>query len=218
MGGRPEAAVVWGAAFGGRGGLPRGLGAFSLSARPFSLVFPRKARSFRRRLRVFQANYRRLNGDEPVALSSQSSPFRRLLPAPWPAPAGRPFFFRLYARRGFCPPAWGAAPGPGRPKFAASPCESPRPGSLRRFATRKFPAPTSPLRPGKVRRFAVRKSHQTTRLSASPLRPGEVPPNDPAFPLRRFALAKSHHTTRLFHFATSPWQSPTKLPGFSASP
>ena len=176
---------------GGRplGGCRGGLGAFSLSARPFSLVFPRKARSFRRRLRVFPANYRRLNGDEPVALSSQSSPFRRLLPAP--PPAGR--FSSAYTRVGAFAPSLGRRPWP-------------RPATLRRFAARKFPAlPASPLRPGEVRRFAVRKSDQTTRLSTSPLRPAKVPPKHPVFrfatsPLRpgevsHFALAK---------FAASP--------------
>ena len=140
-------------------------------------------------------SFRRTTGDQTATSLSpfrQSSPFRHLCRPPGqPLPAGR--FSSAYTRVGVLPPAWGAAPGPGRPNFAASPCESPRPGPLRRFAARKFPAPTSPLRPGKVRRFAVRKSHQTTRLfrfAASPWRSPTKLPGFTASPCRRSALRR----------------------------
>ena len=170
----------WGSALGAWGFWP-----FSLSARPFSLLFGRKARSKRRRFGCRSANYRRLNGVALVALSSQSSPFRRLLrPGAFPS---------SYTRVGARPPSspLRRAKVPGPPNFAASPCESrPGPPKLRRFAVEK-----STWLPGFSLRHA--KVHPATRFfhfamekfSASPWK---SPPNHPVF---RFAVKK---------FANSP--------------
>ena len=126
---------------GGRGG--RGLSAFSLSARPVSLFSAPKSRSFRRRNGVLSANYRRLNGDRFVALSSQSSPFRRLFrPGAFPTAYTRVGGF--FGGRDASPLCRAKVPKPplrrfALAKFSASPCESPRP-PLRRFALAKFSA------------------------------------------------------------------------------
>ena len=153
----------WGSALGAWGFWP-----FSLSARPFSLLFSRKARSFRRRFGCRSANYRRRNGVALVALSSQSSPFRRLLrPGPFPSS-----YTRVGARLPSSPLRRAKVPGPRN--FAASPCESwPGPPN---FAASPWKSP--PGRP--VFHFAVRKSTSTS--------PCESPPGHPVF---RFAVRKS---------------------------
>ena len=136
---------------------------------------------FRPKSQVFPATFRLPFGELPttkrrrprrpfVTKFAVSSPF-----AAWG------FSFLLYARRGSAP------------QFAASPCESPRPPKLRRFAVRKL------ARPPELRRFAVEKSTWP-----------------PGFSLRR---AKVHHPARLSHFAVgkfsaSPWKSPPNHPVF----
>ena len=176
----------WGSALGAWGFWP-----FSLSARPFSLLFGRKARSFRRRFGCRSANYRRRNGVALVALSSQSSPFRRLLrPGPFPSS-----YTRVGARLPSSPLRRAKVPGPR--KFAASPCES-RPGPR-----------TSPLRLGKVHlaaRFFTSPCESPPARPSFPLRRGEVlrfavekSAKPPCFPLRR---AKVHQPARFF---ASPW-------------
>ena len=162
--------VVGGSPFGGFGGSALGAWGFwpfSLSARPFSLLFGRKARSIRRRFGCSSANYRRLNGVALVALSSQSSPFRRLLrPGAFPS---------SYTRVRAWPPSSPLR----RAKVGPAP-------ELRPFAVEKSTWP-----PGFPLRHA--KAHQPSRLShfavekftASPLK---SPPDHPVF---HFAVEKS---------------------------
>ena len=181
--------VVGGSPLGGFGGAALrawGFWPFSLSARPFSLLFGRKARSIRRRFGCSSANYRRLNGVTLVALSSQSSPFRRLLrPGAFPSS-----YTRVGARPPSSPLRRAKVPGPRTSplrrgkvhlatRFSTSPCESP-------------PArPAFPLRRREVRRFAVEKSARS-----------------PGFPLRH---AKVRLTARFF---ASPCESPLARPVF----
>ena len=179
----------WGSALGAWGFWP-----FSLSARPFSLLFGRKARSIRRRFGCSSANYRRLNGVALVALSSQSSPFRRLLrPGPFPSSytrvGARPSSSPLRRAKVPDPRNFAASPcesWPGPPNFTASPWKSPPGRPVFHFAVRKSTTPpgfpTSPWRSSPLRRGKVR---QTTRFSTSPC---ESPPGHPVF---HFAVRKS---------------------------
>ena len=170
VGGSPLGAL--GVGLGGLGLLaffPFGTAIFAL-VRPKSQVFPA---TFLILFGELPATKRRRPRRPFVTKFAVSSPF-----AAWA------FSFLLYARRGSAP------------QFAASPCESPRPPELRRFAVEKSTGspvfPTSPWRSSPLRRGKVR---QTTRFSTSPC---ESPPARPVF---RFAVVKS-----------------TRLPGFSASP
>ena len=144
--------VVGGSPLGGFGGAALGAWGFwpfSLSARPFSLLFGRKARSIRRRFGCRSANYRRLNGVALVALSSQSSPFRRLL-----RPGAFPSSYTRVGARAPSSPLRRAKVGPATelrrfavrksarpPNFAPSPWKSPPGHPVFPFAMRK---PTSP--------------------------------------------------------------------------
>ena len=196
--------VVGGEPLGGLLGV--GFGGFGLLAFfPFgTAIFA----PFRPKSQVFPATFRLPFGELPTTkLRRPRRPFvtKFAVSSPFAAWA---FSFLLYARRGSAP------------QFAASPCESPRPPKLPRFAVRKLARPprTSPLRRGKVHlaaRFFTSPCESPPPRPAFPLRRGEVlrfavekSAKPPGFPLRR---AKVHQSARFF---ASPCESPPAHPVF----